>query len=120
MEQRPGQDRPQPTEEEQTRIAVDSFVTRTHSLFGEHDTGVYVQWKDQMDRFYGHEELVQVTKDEGYRGIPGIREKLEAAYRTGGMLRLEVAFMEQALMHTKLKHMERLSRIAFQRILDHE
>jgi len=105
---------------EKPKETVERFMrfTETVLLREYNDSGV--RWEDEMYKFYGNEERMRVAKSEAYKdGVPGIKEYLESAYETGGILGLEIAFFDEALPYTRAaKIADDIIRTAFIKILD--
>jgi len=103
---------------EPSKRTIESFIDFTKKILkGENRNRDFdIEWEDQMNILYGNEELLRITKDERYRGVPGIRESLTAAYIKGGLSELKQVFLHQTLEHTTAANMGEIAQIAFEKI----
>ena len=88
---------------EQPAELVSRFIDFTRNLFeeGEHPFS-YSLWETEMDRLWGNEELIIVTRDESFKGAPQVREAMVLALEEGGLNRMKGEFLAQALEHTQI------------------
>jgi hypothetical protein len=105
---------------EQSERKVESFMRYTKTVLLQENHDLDVEWEYQMNRLFGNEELLQVTKDLSYKGIPGIREYLRSAYENGGLPELKAAFFTKAIEHTNVKNMGDATQTAFKKIIDYK
>jgi hypothetical protein len=115
------QDRPEATDYiEQSRKTVEGFIAYTKTLLSGESHTIDVEWEHQMNILYGNEELLRVTKNKEYKGIPGIKDELESAYESGGLPQLKITFIRKAVENTQVSKLGDASLNAFKRIIDSE
>jgi hypothetical protein len=103
---------------EKSRKTVESFIETTKTLFANENRHMDIEWEHQMNVLYGNEELLRVTKNEAYKGIPGIKEDLRVAYENGGLSELKATFIVKAVKNTNVSKMGDAAIIAFKKLID--
>jgi len=104
---------------EKPEETVERFLQSSRHIFRHVSSDLDTKWHYQIDTLFGHEELRQVDRNDAYIGIPGARAYLISECKSGGLLGLEVAFINKVYPHTKDAQItEDAIRTGFKKILD--
>lgn len=108
----------EPNPIEQSRKAVSGFIASVKTVLDDnHALGV--EWEHKMNMLYGNEELLRITKNEDYKGIPGVYDELQAAHQQGGLMLLRARFLMHLVEHTDIQEgMGEATQTAVGRIMD--
>jgi hypothetical protein len=117
--ERPNLENNQPIEEESTQT-LDRFIKVAKRALSEEGHALDVEWEHQMNMLFGDEELMQVTKNKAYKGVPRVKEDLQFAYDSGGLILLRAVFLQKVVEHTDAHKMGTPVSKAVEKILKFE
>ena len=85
---------------------VERFIGFTKTIFSKDSHDLDVLWEYEMNKLYGNEELLRVTKNVAYMGVKDVKESLVEAVSRGGLPLLRARFLVLAIENTQVGNMQ--------------